>query len=128
MGFVGSFLTSGTLTAGTTEAGSYANGSYSIGTVVYDEGSPDEYQARHIARHDPARVLREVEAKRAILALREASPVGSPVLTFALCHLAAVYSGHTDYDPAWAPAATIPPMYKIRVPAGQASVRKAGHD
>ena len=37
--------------------------------TVYDEGGHDEAQAAHIARHDPARVLREVEAKRALLAL-----------------------------------------------------------
>lgn len=35
--------------------------------VTYDEGSPDEGQAEHIARHDPARVLREIEAKRRIV-------------------------------------------------------------
>jgi hypothetical protein len=32
--------------------------------VVYDEGAPTIEQATHIVRHDPARVLREVEAKR----------------------------------------------------------------
>ena len=42
--------------------------SNSHGPVVYDEGKPSEEQADHIARHDPARVLREVAAKRAILA------------------------------------------------------------
>lgn len=31
-------------------------------TVVCDEGAPDTAQALHIGRHDPARVLREVEA------------------------------------------------------------------
>ena len=36
--------------------------------VVYDEGSPTFAQAQHIARHDPGRVLREVDAKRKILA------------------------------------------------------------
>jgi len=36
-------------------------------TVVYAEGYPTYAQAVHIARHDPARVMREVEAKRAIL-------------------------------------------------------------
>lgn len=36
--------------------------------VAYDEGRPTEEQAAHIARYDPARVLREVEAKRHILA------------------------------------------------------------
>jgi uncharacterized protein DUF6221 len=35
--------------------------------VTYDEGSPDDGQAAHIARHDPARALREVAAKRSIL-------------------------------------------------------------
>lgn len=35
--------------------------------VVYDEGAPTEEQAAHIARHDPARVLRAVEAKRKII-------------------------------------------------------------
>lgn len=38
------------------------------GPVVYDESKPNEGQAAHIARHDPARVLREVAARRAILA------------------------------------------------------------
>lgn len=46
------------------------------GTVVYDEGAPDENQAPHIARHDPARVLREVEVWRKIL-LEFAVPPGT---------------------------------------------------
>jgi hypothetical protein len=37
--------------------------------VVYNESRPDPQQATHIARHDPARVLAEVAAKRAILEL-----------------------------------------------------------
>ena len=49
--------------------------------VVYDEGSPDEYQAAHIARHDPARVLREVDAKRKILAEH---PVDADLLAWSL--------------------------------------------
>jgi Family of unknown function (DUF6221) len=84
----------------------------------------------HIARHDPARVLREVDAKRKILA-EHGDTVGSvwipghghdnkfcmrcvdsdrdgdyyaeepgPCLT--LRTLAAVWSGHPDYDPDWA--------------------------
>lgn len=80
-----------------------------------------------IARHDPARVLAEVEAKRAILAghapgypVTYPKPSGQP--TCGVCHaggwdwepenwpcltvraLAAVYSDHPDYDPAWAPS------------------------
>lgn len=34
--------------------------------VAFDEGSPSEAQAEHIALHDPARVLREIDAKRRI--------------------------------------------------------------
>jgi hypothetical protein len=37
------------------------------GTIVYDEGSPSQPQAEHIARWDPARALAEIQAKRRIL-------------------------------------------------------------
>ncbi|MGW3808842.1 DUF6221 family protein [Micromonospora sp. NPDC005113] len=40
-------------------------------TVVYDEGAPSESEAEHITRHDPARVLAEVDAKRRIVDLFE---------------------------------------------------------
>ncbi len=73
------------------------------GQVVYDEGAPDENQAPHIARHDPARVLREVEAKRAILAERWGGPDHQDMWEAVSRHLAAVYRTHPDYDPAWAP-------------------------
>jgi len=72
--------------------------------------------SQFIARPDPARVLREVEAKQAIV---EQHPVGdlgycmncwanrtpqsmeAPCLT--LRNLAAVYSGHPDYREEWKP-------------------------
>jgi hypothetical protein len=102
--------------------------------VVYDEGAPDEYQAPHIARHDPARVLREVAAKRATLAEHEprvpresdgqwhgqppdrlrcrvcaATAHGQWTRFIAPCwtllQVASVYSDHPDYDPAWSPVA-----------------------
>ncbi len=90
------------------------------GTVVYDEGSPDEYQAAHIARHDPARVLREVEAKRAIVAAyewtaaRKADGGGIEnnynfrsgqvnALETAIQCLAAAWSDHPDYRADWKP-------------------------
>jgi hypothetical protein len=81
----------------------------------------------HIARHDPARVLREVAAKRAILAdyVETAKIVGAAeaeqerisvtardyldakrelaVLLPVICHLAAVHSDEPDYDPEWDP-------------------------
>ncbi|MFE5582530.1 DUF6221 family protein [Kitasatospora sp. NPDC056531] len=37
------------------------------GPVIYDEGSPTGDQAQHIARHDPAAVLRRVAADRHLL-------------------------------------------------------------
>ena len=37
------------------------------GQVVYDEGSPDEYQAAHIALNDPQDVIARCEAELAIL-------------------------------------------------------------
>lgn len=37
------------------------------GFCIYNEGGHDEQDAVHIARHDPARVLREIAAKRLIL-------------------------------------------------------------
>lgn len=65
--------------------------------------------APHIARHDPARVLREVEAKRRIISEYERyaaerrramggwdSSEPSPIIVA----LAAVYADHPDYDPA----------------------------
>jgi hypothetical protein len=73
----------------------------------------------HIARHDPARVLREVEAKRAILGQYEAvcAEVREPKSADHLAHarsrqfqleqvlplLALPYADHPAYNPAWAP-------------------------
>jgi Family of unknown function (DUF6221) len=70
--------------------------------------------AGHIARHDPARVLREVEAKRRIIDHHKPvrhegrtmchSCLGA--VTFWPCptlqHLAAVWSDHPDYRQEWA--------------------------
>jgi hypothetical protein len=51
------------------------------GVVTYDEGSPSEEQAAHIALNDPALVLREIEAKRRVLARHVLSPPsGDPEL------------------------------------------------
>lgn len=77
--------------------------------VVYDEGRPAEGETRHMARHDPARVLREVEAKRAIVDwCRRMDPYpGMGGLMAAEARrivrwLAATWADHPDYDPAWA--------------------------
>jgi hypothetical protein len=86
------------------------------GHVTYDEGAPDENQGPHIARHDPARVLREVAAKRAHIRMWETFAVNfthidETVFEFAkrealedvLAEDAAVYSDHPDYRPEWKP-------------------------
>lgn len=61
--------------------------------------------AAHWARHDPARVLREVEAKRRIVEryawLREHGDTGGAAWVLPL--LAAAYADHPDYRPEWAP-------------------------
>ncbi|NKT97299.1 DUF6221 family protein [Prescottella equi] len=66
--------------------------------------------ADHIARHDPVRVLREVEAKRRVIdECAEVLDVGgweyddAPELAWnTACSLAAVYSDHPDYQQEWA--------------------------
>jgi hypothetical protein len=92
------------------------------GTVVCDEGMPNSRQARHIARHDPARVLRDVAALRSVVEeckdtmewskqlRREGRPddayarhVGS--LLGVLRAFAAVWSEHPDFRPEWSPNA-----------------------
>jgi hypothetical protein len=85
----------------------------SDGMRIYPEGGHTALEAEHIARWDPARVLREVEAKRKILdALQEAEAAldrgytdlvrGSQLTLLRACRfLAAVYSDHPDYDQSW---------------------------
>ncbi|MFI0914186.1 DUF6221 family protein [Streptomyces abikoensis] len=58
--------------------------------------------AEHIARHDPARVLAEVEARRAILDLYE-SPVQHGVVGQVLRLLSLPYAGHPNYREEWRP-------------------------
>jgi hypothetical protein len=100
------------------------------GEVVYfedrgDEGKPyivaecdGVEEAEHIARHDPARVLREVEAKRRIVdryedaVTRQDDPAHSRIAAFhevaeyddwVLPLLALPYSDHPDYREEWRP-------------------------
>lgn len=60
-----------------------------------------------IVSWDPSRVLREVEAKRRILAMAPGDSHGGypdgywEAVDQAQRHLASVYAGHTDYDEAW---------------------------
>lgn len=78
-------------------------------------GAIEEAYRVHIVRHDPARVLREVEAKREIVRRcavwvnePDQHPNGlvSPRAVLArqnLRDLAAVWSGHPDYRQEWKP-------------------------
>lgn len=61
----------------------------------------DKYLMEHIARHDPARVLAECAAKRAIIEIADdADNYGTCAqLQFAL---ASVYADHADYQQEWA--------------------------
>lgn len=81
----------------------------------HPSGSVSTEDATHITRHDPARVLAEVEAKRAIVdvyALNERNDDGEDYeyasgwaqgLGEAVRHMATVYSDHPDYDESWRP-------------------------
>lgn len=83
--------------------------------VAFDEGSPSEAQAEHMARHDPARVLAEVEAKRQLLAKYQEvadNDVDQPyeyaygyanALGDAVCLMSLPYADHPDYKESWRP-------------------------
>lgn len=72
------------------------------------------YDATHIARHDPARVLAHVEATRKIVANActaldhgwqlgdEAREATAHLAVRILQHLAGLDAAHADYDQAWA--------------------------
>lgn len=96
--------------------------------VVHGDGSaPDDSKATHIVRHDPARVLREVAAKRAIIEPHERNTyykfdddsTGSCAECSSYCNedgcrnlvswpcdplraLASAYADHPDYQQEWA--------------------------
>lgn len=76
--------------------------------VTYDEGAPTEGQATFIARHDPARALREAEAKRTVVYEHNEVECCATCLddvdgcpTFRA--LAYVYAGQPDYQEHWKP-------------------------
>ncbi len=87
-------------------------------TVVHDEGMPTHAQAEHIARHDPARVLRDVASKRRILTevVAQIDGMDQQIISewgssqdepdeshLLLKLLAAPYDSHPGYDEAWRP-------------------------
>ncbi len=95
------------------------SGSWSLPIALAESEELRTADGAHIVRHDPARVLREVAAKRTVLAMHEAMRLGveaaeGTVLAGAarvrlgayrnaLQALAAVWSDHPDYRSEWAP-------------------------
>ncbi len=61
----------------------------------------DEEVGPHIARHDPARVLAECEAKRRIINMMDDPRRDTYEIHEVLAVLALPYADHPDYDPAW---------------------------
>ncbi|MDF6017058.1 DUF6221 family protein [Streptomyces sp. JH34] len=88
-------------------------------TTGPEVGGSDEDAARteHIALHDPAQVLREVEATRGLLkqyttpetddgltdALNQYRAIQRMAVDMAVRHLAQAYADHPDYQPQWHP-------------------------
>lgn len=71
-----------------------------------DPGDGDN--AEHIARHDPARALREADAKLAILDELDRAVLGQPqpfidALLYAVREMGTVYADHPDYRENWRP-------------------------
>ena len=75
-------------------------------------GVASRFEVDHIARHDPARVLREVEAKRRIVSTMQTAydqawqdgasrPFIEATAQRVLRALAAIYADHPDYNPEW---------------------------
>lgn len=76
-------------------------------TTGYVGNGDSKPYAENIARWDPARVLAESAAKRAIIALPDLpgqDPEAAKVLDEAILFLAQPYADHPDFDPAWRPA------------------------
>ncbi|MER6380533.1 DUF6221 family protein [Streptomyces sp. NPDC001250] len=83
-------------------------------TPMVQFGAPDPVRLlTHVARHDPARVLRELDAKQVLLAehrtrndggcrtCREEAGLPSPCTTLRL--LAVPFADHPGYDDSWRP-------------------------
>ena len=74
---------------------------------------PTRADAQHAASHDPARVLREVAAKRAVVgayakadewvnvSAGATAGYARQIMDETLRHVAAVWSDHPDYKPEW---------------------------
>jgi hypothetical protein len=81
-----------------------ANDYFTLGKLGYVATVLHEWDRQHIVRHDPARVLRRIEADRRLIdqhvGYYGAGDDGPwPVQT--LRHLAAAYDWHPDFKEAW---------------------------
>lgn len=77
-----------------------------IAPIANGDVYPATYDAEHIVRHDPSRVLREVAAKRkAIATHRWHGPDGCEEDRFCplLTAMASVWSDHPDFRQEWSP-------------------------
>ncbi len=76
----------------------------------YDRKAEPSPAMDHIARHDPARIRREVAAKRALVASHDIGrdpceahdAMYESVPCDVILHLASAYSNHPDYQQEWA--------------------------
>ena len=97
-------------------------GGYVVGGPNDRDGGPavsvatgaQQWNGNHIIRHDPARVLREVAAKRELIAECENDHAGNSPDHYdgywaAAFAFAAVYSDHSDYDSDWRLLTSIAP-------------------
>lgn len=85
----------------------YAGCNYEM--QIYDEGGHDEQDAAHIARHDPARSLREVQVLREVVFELKVLAgltlgVGPEVARLLLRKISEIWSDHPDYR-TWLPVA-----------------------
>lgn len=85
------------------------------GVMIYDEGTPSVQEALHVARHDPARALAEVAAKRMIAELHDRAhdcpvivPVSNPgAFPGALGYVSTEHIDGEDPDPHVTPCTTL---------------------
>lgn len=104
-GLSGEWTTDGSYPVSVANAPEYAD--VFTEAVVFDEGSPSEEQAEHIAKQDPARTLRETQAARkrlaalsdAIEAGHDSYDLASALLPYELLP----YADHPDYQEGWRP-------------------------
>lgn len=91
------------------------NETWRLGHLGHVATVEHNHDRSHILRYDPARVLRDVEAKRRIIDAAVATWNNScdptdefwvglaPMMKSMLKHLATVWSDHPDFDEGWRP-------------------------